>query len=113
LTAGMSAGFSAMWGLASFTSETAAAAANGNNWQAMARQAGVSQEQIAQWQQEAAAASENASQAARDPQNREAAIDYATTATWYTLLGTLLSMASAIGGSLLGAGPSFRLLGTP
>lgn len=111
VTVGMSTGFSAMWGVASFTSETAAAT-NGN-WQAMARQAGVSQEQINQWQQEAAAAQEQASQAVSDPQNREQAREYAAAATWYTLLGTILSMAAAIGGSLLGAGPTFRLLGNP
>ena len=110
LTAGMSAGFSAMWGLANFTSETAAAA--DGNWQAMARQAGVTQEQIDQWRQQAAQTQEQASQTAAEPQSREAAMDYATAATWYTLLGTLLSMGAAIGGALLGAGPSFRLLGT-
>ena len=111
VTAGMSSGFSAMWGLASFTSE-AAAATNGD-WQGMARQAGVSEATIAEWQQEAATAQESASQAASDPANRERARAYATTATWYTLLGTILSMAAAIGGSLVGAGPTFRLLRTP
>ncbi len=111
VTAGMSSGFSAMWGLASFTNE-AAAATNGN-WQDMARQAGVSEATITEWQQEAATARESASQAVNDPANREAAREYATTATWYTLLGTVLSMCAAIGGAILGAGPSFRLLGTP
>jgi hypothetical protein len=108
VTAGMSSGFSAMWGLASFSND----AANGN-WQTMARQAGVSQDTIQQWEQEAAQARDNASQAANDPAAREEARDYATAATWYTLLGTLLSMGAAIGGALVGAGPSFRLLGTP
>jgi hypothetical protein len=100
-----------MWGLASFTSETAAAT-NGN-WQSMARQAGVSEATITEWEQEAAQAQANISQAANDPATREEARDYATVATWYTLLGTVLSMAAAIGGALVGAGPSFRLLGTP
>lgn len=107
VTAGMSSGFSAMWGLASFS--------NGNtgNWQSMARQAGVSEAQIQEWQQEANQAQQSASQAASDPAAREEARDYATAATWYTLLGTILSMGAAIGGALVGAGPSFRLLGTP
>jgi len=111
VTAGMSSGFSAMWGLASFTNETAAA--NNASWQSMARQAGVSEATIAEWEEEAAAASENMSQAANDPATREEARDYATAATWYTLLGTVLSMGAAIGGALVGAGPTFRLLGTP
>lgn len=108
VTAGMTTGFSAMWGLASFTSETAVE--SNANWQTMAQRAGVPQEQIAEWQSEAAATSENVSQAANNPENQEAAINYATAATWYTLLGTVLSMAAAILGAILGAGPSFKLL---
>lgn len=109
VTAGMSRGFSAMWGVASFTSETAVESEQ--SWQAMARDAGVSQERIQEWQQEAAAAQENVSEAVPNVETQEV-MNYATTATWYTLLGTLLSMGAAIGGALLGAGPSFQLLGT-
>jgi len=34
----------------------------------------------------------------------------ATRATWWTLATTLVSIAAAVGGALLGAGPEFRLL---
>jgi hypothetical protein len=105
---GVQAGFAAMWGVANVT-ETAAAETTGAGWEAMARQAGVPQDQIDQWKSDAA----STSTAAADPANREQAEDYATAATWYTLLGTLLSMASAIGGAILGAGPTFRLLTVP
>ena len=108
---GMRTGFGAMWGIASFTST---AADDVENWEAMANNAGISDQQIQQMKAEAKQTAENAPQAVKnavnDPQNREAAIGYAQSATWYTLLGTLLSMAAAIFGALVGAGPTFQLL---
>jgi hypothetical protein len=103
---GARAGFAAMWGVSNVTQT---AAANSGNWEAMARDAGVPQATIDQWQAEAADARADAA----EPANRERIEDYATAATWYTLLGTILSMAAAVIGALVGAGPSFRLLAVP
>lgn len=107
VSAGMRAGFSAMWGLASFT--TNAAQATDVSWTEAAHRAGVSQTTINEWQQEARTAPAEARQAT-DPATLQTVDRYATSATWYTLLGTLLSMAAAIGGAYLGAGPTFHLL---
>lgn len=109
VSTGMSAGFSAMWGVASF-SKTAAQETSADDWEAAAQRNGVSQETINEWKQTAKDAPQNIAEAVKDPSNQEAAAEYATQATWYTLLGTLLSMAAAIGGALVGAGPTFRLL---
>ena len=48
--------------------------------------------------------------AAIDRQEVEQVQDTASNVTWWTLLGTVLSMAAAIAGTVVGAGPSFRLL---
>ena len=95
ISAGIRSGFSAMVG----TSYAGAAAesAGAQNWQTGARQAGVSQEQINQWQQTAVTAEE--------------ASDTAAAVAWWTLLGVILSLAAAVGGAIVGSGPSFRLLG--
>lgn len=106
---GMRAGFGAMWGVASFTN-TASQDATAEDWQAAAQRSGVSQEQINEWKQTATSAPANIVEAVQDPANQEAAAEYATQASWYTLLGTVLSMGAAIGGALVGAGPSFQLL---
>jgi hypothetical protein len=112
VSSGMRAGFSAMWGVATFTT-AAAENTRVEDWEAAAQRSGVSQDQIAQWKQSAQQAPQNVAEAVRDPQNQEAAMEYATQASWYTLLGTVLSMAAAVGGSLLGAGPTFRLMPVP
>lgn len=112
VSTGMRAGFGAMWGVASFTN-TAAQGTDTEDWEAAAQRNGVSQETINDWKQTAKDAPENVAAAVTDPANQEAAVEYATQASWYTLLGTVLSMAAAIAGALIGAGPSFRLLATP
>jgi hypothetical protein len=109
VSAGLRAGFNAMWGVASFT-DTAARNATAEDWEAAARRANVPQETINEWKQKAKDAPAAVRQAAEDPANRQAAAEYATQATWWTLLGTLLSMAAAVVGALVGAGPTFRLL---
>lgn len=108
LSSGISAGFSAMAGMANLTG-AATENMSKEDWEAAARQAGVSQETLDQWRQTADDASEKARAEAEDPANREAAAEYATQATWWTLGGTLLSMAAAIIGAVVGAGPSFRV----
>lgn len=110
--AGLRMGLSTMWGAAAFT-ETVAENTTTEDWQAAALRAGVTQEQLNEWRQSAVDAPANIREAVQDPENQEAAMQYATEATWYTLLGTLLSMAAAIGGALLGAGPTFRLFRVP
>jgi len=44
-----------------------------------------------------------------DPRNQEMGKETAMAVVWGALIGTLLSMGSAIGGALAGCGPSFRL----
>ena len=111
VSTGMRAGFGAMLGVASFTSE--AAQTVDGNWELLAQEAGVSRNTIKEWKQDAADLPEQAEKMASNPANREAVQDYATAATWYTLLGTLLSMGAAVLGAIIGAGPTFRLLTIP
>ena len=47
--------------------------------------------------------------AANDPATRDRAHEAAVAAAWAALVGVLLSMATAIGGALVGRGPAFRL----
>jgi len=107
VSTGMRGGFNAMVGISAFTRGTTA-----DDWEAAARNAGVPQETINDWRTRAANAPAETRRAASDPQNQQAALDYATHATWWTLLGTLASMLGAIAGALVGAGPTFRLVRT-
>ena len=49
--------------------------------------------------------------AAADAENRRVALEAANKAAWYAFFGTWLSLFAAVGGSLVGAGPTFRLVG--
>lgn len=106
---GLRAGFNAMWGVSTFTN-AAARETTTEDWEAAARRAGVSQQTINEWRQKAKDAPAEARQAIEDPANQRAVAEYATQASWYTLLGTLLSMVAAVAGALVGSGPSFRLI---
>lgn len=110
-TAGVQAGFSGMVGVAG-----AVRTADGQNWEAMAREAGFSQQQIDDFKRRANQTADEARATATDPARREQAAENAaataTAATWWTLLGTILSMGAAIAGALVGAGPTFHLFGT-
>lgn len=99
---GISSGFSSMLQIANVAGTTASGASE-ETWQQMAQRAGVSQDQIDQWAQQASAT-------AQDPETQRQAKETATEATWWALGGTLLSMIAAVGGALVGAGPTFRLL---
>jgi hypothetical protein len=44
-----------------------------------------------------------------DPTNQEQARDALLAASWIAFAGTLLSVASAVGGAVVGSGPEFRL----
>jgi len=94
------AGYFALVGGAMVTGPVEPGAAN---WEQVARNAGVSQEKI-----EAAKTSIDPNRPA-DPFTRERAREAAIGASWAALVGVLLSMATAIGGSLVGRGPAFRL----
>jgi len=105
---GMRAGFNAMVGMANV-----AAAAGSNttpeDWEAAARRAGVSQETINDWKAKAQNAPADVRRKAADPENQEALTAHAAEAAWWTLLGTVLSMAAAVGGAVAGAGPTLRI----
>lgn len=109
---GVRAGFSAMAGMAGLGTEVARSTTP-EDWEAAARRAGVSQVTIDETKQRAQNAPADARRAAEDPRTREVIANRATEATWWTLLGTILSMAAAVAGALVGAGPTFRVLGVP
>lgn len=109
MAAGIRAGFNAMVGMAN-VGQTVARNTTAEDWEAAARRAGVPQTSLDDWRRRAADAPADARRALEDPANQQAASEAATRATWWTLLGTLLSMAAAVAGALFGAGPTFRLL---
>lgn len=109
---GVRSGFNALMSVA-YAGAAGAEDLTSQDWEAAARRAGVSQETITDWKQKAKDAPANARAAVEDPTNRQAASEYATAATWWTLLGTVLSMLAAVVGALVGAGPSFRLMAVP
>jgi len=109
MATGVRAGFNAMVGMAN-VGQAAARNTTAEDWEAAARRAGVSQEQISEWRAKAANAPAEARRTAEDTQNQQAVAEAATRATWWTLLGTVLSMAAAVAGALAGAGSVRRLL---
>jgi hypothetical protein len=108
---GVKTGYNAMVG-AAYVSRTSNEPATANqDWRTVAYRAGVPAEDIRKIDQNFNV--ENMSNQARDPANQQAAIDTAEKVTWWTLIGTLLAIASAVGGALVGAGPTFRLVRVP
>jgi hypothetical protein len=99
-TGGIGAGLSTITGIAQ------AGGAGEADWQEGARRAGVSQETIDQWR----ATADQTGAAGNNPANRQEMSEEATAATWWTFAGMLLSLASAIFGAILGAGPTFTLV---
>ncbi len=75
--------------------------ANNRDWEASARDAGVSVEQIEDWRRKSTVTSERMT-----PEMKEAA----TRATWYAFAGTWISMLAAALGSIVGMGTTFRIL---
>lgn len=76
-------------------------------WEDMARTAGVPDKQI---NDAKTAIDPNRVRAeANDPANQEKAREAAVAAAWAALVGTMLSMAAAVSGALVGKGVSFRL----
>jgi len=95
---GLKAGYFALMGGAMVSPEVRSA----QDWEQAARNAGVSQERI-----DAAKSSIDPNRP-MDPITRDRAHEAAVGAAWATLVGVLLSMASAIGGAMVGRGPAFR-----
>lgn len=105
---GVRTGFNAMLGV---TYAGAAVRDANENWETVARRAGVPQDTIDNWRESIRNAPERAREAADDPDTRQEAMRNAAATTWWTLLGTILSLAAAVSGALVGSGPSFQLLG--
>lgn len=78
-------------------------------WEDVARQAGVPQQRIDEAKNAIDPA--RARELANDPQNQERAREAAVGAAWIALVGTMLSMAAAVGGAFVGCGTPFRLFG--
>lgn len=109
MAAGVRVGYSAALGAAYVGGSVDADAANGN-WEAVARRAGMSDERIAEIRGQLEKARQQAGQAADSPETRQQALNATTSAVWVTLVGTLLSMAAAVVGGVMGSGPTARLL---
>jgi hypothetical protein len=99
---GIGAGLRTITGIA----QAGAAGAGEVDWQEGARRAGISQETLDQWR----ARADQRAAALNDPANQEELQEQATNATWWTFASMVLSLASAIFGAILGAGPSFTLV---
>lgn len=108
VAAGLRAGFGAMYGVAN-TAGTMAANSN-SNWEDVARRNGATDADIERTRASMANSPESVRNAINDPATRQAVEETSTRAAWYTVLGTVLSMAAAGLGGYLGSGPTFRLL---
>jgi len=80
------------------------------SWEESAQAAGVPQDQINEWK--AKADPNRIRAAANNPENQEKAREAAMYTAWIALVGTLLSMASSIGGAMVGRGVAFHLYPT-
>lgn len=119
MASGVRAGFNAMVGVATAGSAAVGAAAQNTSqedWEEMARRAGISQQQIDDLRQKAKDAPAQARQAVQDPSNQQRAESAAreageavTKASWYTFFGTLIAMLAAAMGGYRGAGATLRL----
>jgi hypothetical protein len=105
---GMRAGYLALVSGAMVAQQTPEVQQKG--WEQLAREAGVSDQKIAEVK--AAAEPSNVRQQVSDPANQERAREGATIAAWSVFGGTVLSIAAAMGGALVGRGPQFRLFRT-
>jgi uncharacterized membrane protein len=93
---GLRAGFTAMSNLA--------AARNTQNWEASARAAGVTDQQLAEWRRNPAVT------AGPSPEEQQAALNAAKRVGWYVFAGTWVSMLAAAIGGYVGAGTAFRIV---
>ena len=122
MATGVRAGFNAMLGVATAGTaivDTAAKNTTPEDWEAAARRAGFDQSQIDVVKDRVKNAPADAKAAAEDPATREKAAavardvgEKATKISWYTFLGTVISMRAAALGGYIGSGPEVRIFGT-
>ena len=93
--AGIHGGFQAMQGIASES-------ARSGSWEAGAKAAGVSAEQIDEWTRKQT-----------ETRNPQVTAEAAARIGWYAFAGTWLSMLAAAAGACAGAGPRFRIVAAP
>lgn len=98
LAAGGSVRWSAMVGMAQL-----AQTASTQSWETAAQNAGIPPDQIKEWQRTLAGEKKDATSAS------QRTAEATTRIAWYAFAGTWLSMLAAAVGSLVGAGPTFRL----
>jgi hypothetical protein len=107
---GVRAGYFAVVGgsmVAENVQNNAQAAGRPAGWEDLARQAGVSDASINAARSSVDPARVRAE--VNDPANQERAREAAIAASWTALVATMLSMAAAVGGALVGRGTAFRL----
>ena len=119
MATGVRAGFNSMVGVATAGSSVANATAQNTtqaDFEEGARRAGYTPQQIEDFKTRAKNAPADAKAAAEDPnskaqaeQRAREAGEVATRVTWWSFLGTFVSMLAAAAGGFVGAGPSFRL----
>jgi len=122
MATGVRAGFNAMLSVATAGTTVATTAANNmsqEDMEAAARKFGFDQSQIDAVKERAKNAPAEARAAANDPATKEKVDavarevgEKATQVTWYTFLGTVISMLAAALGGYIGSGPSVRIFGT-
>jgi hypothetical protein len=116
---GVNSGFAALAGMAGVNrmageaGNPAARMTADNNWEQRAREAGVPDDQIARIKERSNEAIRNTAAVAADPNLLDHASDRLTRASWYTFLGTMLSMVAAVGGAFVGSGPTYRIVAFP
>ncbi len=123
MATGVKAGFNAMVGVATTGAVVGDAAAKNTtqeDWETGARRAGIPQTDIDAANQKLKNAPAQVKATIEDPATKENAErklheagDAATRVTWYTFLGTLISMLAAAAGGYVGAGATFRLFAVP
>lgn len=116
LAGGVKAGFSAMVGVAtagSAVSDTASRNFTQADAEDALRRAGYSQQEMDQFRDRVKNAPADLKAATEDPATRQRVEqetkDTATRVAWYSVLGAVLSLAAAIAGGFVGAGPHFRI----
>lgn len=123
MASGVKAGFNSMVGVATAGASVGNAAGQNvtqGDAEEAARKFGFTQQQIDDAKAKVKNAPADAKAAIEDPNNKAKAEQTAreagevvTRVTWYTFLGTLISMLAAIAGGIVGAGPSFRVFAVP
>jgi hypothetical protein len=118
--AGVRVGFNALLGTAAIGTNVAEVANRGNpptDWEAAARQNGIDPALISDFKTKVQAAQANVTGAANNDPVARAKLeadarkvsDVTSKAAWLALAATVVSMLAAIGGGLVGSGPTFRL----